>query len=278
MAKDNLGLVAYAKKALSEHWGYVWGTFGQLLTPTLLAYKLKQYPDGVGNYKDFIQAHWLNRKVTDCVGLIKSYMWFNGSAPVYNSATDCSADGMYSRAKEKGAISSMPDIPGICVHKSGHIGVYIGNGQVIEAHGTKYGVIQTPLKGTGATAWEHWLKCPYINYNQGGNVIMALVRGNKGAEVSALQTKLNKLGYKLAVDGSFGPATEAAVKDFQTKHGLEVDGKAGPLTMAALDKAIAPATVDYKAKYDSLLADYNKLAAENLSIKNKLNQIKNIIG
>jgi len=164
MSKDNLGLVAYAKKALAEKWGYVWGTFGQLLTSTLLASKIKQYPDGVGGYKDFIQSHWLNRKVTDCVGLIKSYIWFNGSVPVYNSATDTSADGMYSRAKEGGPISSMPNIPGICVWKKGHIGVYIGGGQVIEAHGTKFGVIQTPLKGAGSTPWTHWLKCPYISY------------------------------------------------------------------------------------------------------------------
>jgi cell wall-associated NlpC family hydrolase len=39
----------------------------------------------------------------------------------------------------------MPDIPGLAVWHDGHIGVYIGGGQVIEAMGTKYGVVKTEL-------------------------------------------------------------------------------------------------------------------------------------
>jgi len=134
---NNLGLVEHVQKALNEKWGYVWGTFGNVLTQKLFNDKLAQYPEGVGNYKDFILTHWLNRRTADCVGLIKSYIWWNGNNPVYSSATDVSADSMHDRAVEKGLISTMPDIPGICVWHKGHIGVYIGDGQVIEAHGTK---------------------------------------------------------------------------------------------------------------------------------------------
>ena len=57
-----------------------------------------------------------------------------------------SADGAFEVAKEKGPIDTMPDIPGICVRYPGHMGIYIGNGEVIEARGTKYGVIKTKLK------------------------------------------------------------------------------------------------------------------------------------
>lgn len=103
--------------------------------------------------------------------------------------------------------------------------------------------------------------------------------GDKGMAVSDLQTKLNKLGYKLAVDGSFGPATEAAVRDFQKKYGLEVDGIVGPITEAKITQLLAPTpAINYKAKYDSLMSDYNKVTAENILIKNKINQIKTIIG
>lgn len=45
--------------------------------------------------------------------------------------------------------------------KAGHIGVYIGNGEVIEAMGTKYGVVKTQLEGRG---WTHWLEVPGIEY------------------------------------------------------------------------------------------------------------------
>ena len=55
----------------------------------------------------------------------------------------------------------MPDTPGLAVWKAGHIGVYIGNGEVIEAMGTKYGVVKTQLEGRG---WTHWLEVPGIEY------------------------------------------------------------------------------------------------------------------
>jgi hypothetical protein len=160
----NTGLVAYAKKALAEGWGYVWGTFGQVLTQTLFEQKMKQYPSNVGKYKTFIAAHWLGKKTADCVGLIKSYIWFKDGRVIYNNKTDVDANTMYDLAKEKGPIVTILEIPGLCLWKQGHIGVYIGNGEVIEAHGTTAGVIKTPLKGKGATPWTHWLKCPFITY------------------------------------------------------------------------------------------------------------------
>lgn len=65
--------------------------------------------------------------------------------------------------------------------------------------------------------------------------------GSKGASVSALQRGLNQirvlLNRKLVVDGKFGPATEAAVKAFQTRVGFKggnVDGVVGPATRAKL--------------------------------------------
>lgn len=55
-----------------------------------------------------------------------------------------------------------------------------------------------------------------------------------------LQMSLNKLGAEpvLAPDGSYGPLTAAAVKDFQESHGLEDDGKVHPETLAAIDAAL----------------------------------------
>jgi putative chitinase len=55
-----------------------------------------------------------------------------------------------------------------------------------------------------------------------------------------LQISLNKLGIDppLDTDGTYGPMTAAAVKDFQAAHGLEVDGKVGPATLAAIDAAL----------------------------------------
>ena len=233
----NKGLVEFAKKALAEKWGYVWGTFGLTLTKTLLQQKLNQYPKEVGQYKDFIMANWLNRKTADCIGLIKGYYWSKEDGKIlYNPATDVNANQMFNLATAKGTIDTMPEIPGICVYKQGHIGVYIGNGQIIEARGTKEGVIQTPLKGTNSAGWTHWLKCPYIKYED--VIPMKVLRyGSKGEEVKLLQEKLNTLGYQLIVDGHYGIITQGAVRDFQRECGFtgkDIDGIVGPKTWAKL--------------------------------------------
>lgn len=140
-------------------------TYGSVLTRGLYNAKEEQYPDEVGGYADFIKSHWLGGRTADCVGLIKGYGWLDPDDHEVHYGTngmpDIGADAMYYNASEKGSISTIPEIPGLAVWKSGHIGIYIGNGQVIHASGTMIGVIQSPL---GETGWTHWLKIPYITY------------------------------------------------------------------------------------------------------------------
>jgi uncharacterized protein YycO len=163
--KNNLDLVTYAINAWKCGWGYVWGTYGSVLTESLFEYKLEQYQDGVGSYEDFIRENWLGGRTTDCVGLIKGYGWLDPDTLTIDYGTngmpDVGADQMYNNATVKGDISTMPDIPGLAVWHKGHIGIYIGNGEVIEAMGTKYGVVKTKLADRSFTAW---LEVPYISY------------------------------------------------------------------------------------------------------------------
>ena len=164
--KNAADLVTYAIHAWESGWGYVWGTYGNVLTESLLTYKVSQYPDGVGNHEDIIRANWLGGRTADCVGLIKGYGWLSPETMTIDYGThgmpDIGANQMYYNARESGPISTMPDIPGLAVWHEGHIGVYIGGGQVVEAMGTRYGVVKTELAGRG---WTHWLKIPYINYD-----------------------------------------------------------------------------------------------------------------
>lgn len=166
--KNNLDLVTYAEQAFNSGWGYVWGTYGDVLTETLFSSKLEQYPDGVGNYESFIRDNWLGGRTTDCVGLIKGYGWLDPNTMEIeygtNGMPDISADSMYKNAAVSGSMDTMPDVPGIAVWKSGHIGIYVGNGKVIEAMGTKYGVVKTNLADR---SWSAWLKITYINYSIG---------------------------------------------------------------------------------------------------------------
>lgn len=65
-------------------------------------------------------------------------------------------------------------------------------------------------------------------------------RGDKGENVKALQEALNKLGAKppLAVDGVFGPKTEAALKSFQGQWNIDLSGKVDKDTSEALSLAV----------------------------------------
>lgn len=64
--------------------------------------------------------------------------------------------------------------------------------------------------------------------------------GDSGTEVQALQQALKTVGYDPgAIDGDYGPATQAAVVAFQTAEGLSADGVAGPETLTALAAALA---------------------------------------
>ncbi|MDD4493569.1 MAG: hypothetical protein PHV32_04355 [Eubacteriales bacterium] len=163
--KNAHDLVEWAKLAYAQKWGYVYGTYGTVLTESLLASKAAQYPDEVGGNLDFIRENWLGGRSADCVGLIKGYGWYNAETTQTEIGSgempDVGADGMYHAATEKGAISTIPEIPGLAVWHEGHIGIYIGNGEVIQAANTKAGVIKTKL---GDSGWTHWLKIPYIKY------------------------------------------------------------------------------------------------------------------
>lgn len=163
--KNNLDLVKWAQMAYDNKWGYVWGSHGNVLTANELKILEKTFGSHVTDKEEYIKSHWLGRRTSDCVGLIKGYGWYDETSGTIkygtNGMKDVTADGMFNAAVEKGPISTMPDIPGIAVWNQGHIGVYIGNGYVIHAANTYDGVIKTPITSSG---WTHWLKVPYINY------------------------------------------------------------------------------------------------------------------
>lgn len=59
-------------------------------------------------------------------------------------------------------------------------------------------------------------------------------RGSRGEPVRTVQYLLRASGHSVTVDGDFGPATEAAVRAFQTAKHLAVDGVVGEQTWSAL--------------------------------------------
>lgn len=238
----NLELVSYLLELYkSDRAVYWYGTYGQQCSTALYKRKKAQYPK---HYTSNRTARYLrdiknNKLCMDCIGLIKGAVWSNLGTrkPVYasNGCPDKSANGMLAYCKSKGMrngkMSTMPETPGIMLHKDGHVGVYIGNGYAIEAQGFSTDIVRTKVKGRG---WKQWTRMPFITYKAGtvameeyalGDRILSI--GNKGEDVLALQNPLKMLGFAKGAgfpDGNFGPITQAALIAFQKRVGLTDDG------------------------------------------------------
>lgn len=169
------GLVEWAKAWLSQNTRYGWGCWGQPISWSIINQKAKQYPSHYNASRQASLALLIGRGfLLDCVGLIKSYYWGGtpgGSSVGYDLASDVDANNMYYRASVKGPILTMPETPGLCVQMDGHIGIYIGNGKVIESTRSSFGdgVCQTNIWDR---QWLHWLQCPYITYESAGEADM----------------------------------------------------------------------------------------------------------
>lgn len=164
----NCMLASFCEQALKKKTMYMWGTYGKLITNSLIASKAKQYPK---NYSQ-TRVNKLLKHVDgdtrgcDCGGLIKWAMWTEGDINgkiKYNEPTDRTCSELLAAATEKGPIDTLPEMRGIVVYKKGHVGVYVGKKNVVECTlGSRGdGVVKTKLADG---KWTHWLKVPEIMY------------------------------------------------------------------------------------------------------------------
>ena len=162
----NIGLLENTIKCYKNSNYYIYGTFGQKLTSSLVEAKIKQYPSFYRTEQRRKNARNAVGKYSyayDCVGLIKCYLFGGFGNVKYNSKYDLSANGMYNKCTEKGKISSIPNIKGLLVWMDGHIGVYDGEKYTYECtvSGGAFKIVKTVAKTRG---WTNWGKCAYIEY------------------------------------------------------------------------------------------------------------------
>lgn len=139
---------------------YWWDTYGQIATEKLYLEKKNLYPE---YYEAVDFSSQYGKRVFDCSGLIKGYLWsatFNGE-PKYNSSEDYNSGDFFKLCRIKGDICDLPEIYGLLLFFSGHVGVYIGDGKAIEARGHDFGVIETRVIDR---PWKKWGKLSLISY------------------------------------------------------------------------------------------------------------------
>ena len=245
-------LIVKFRQALDEHWGYIWGTAGEAWTEAKQK-ELEKTTDSSRAQGRKYGSKWIGHTVADCSGL---FSWafkklggtmYHGSDTMYRKC--CVNKGELSKGKriDQGTLK-----PGTAVFvwngsNYSHVGLYVGDGIVIEAMGTIKGVTTTKVS---AGKWTHWGELTGVDYASGNEQLTmhneqlkgvndhkTILKGCKGRVVKECQTKLVELGYDVGscgIDGIFGKATLAAVKAFQKDHGLIVDGVVGPNTWKAL--------------------------------------------
>lgn len=168
--KTNIGLCNFAYNAANAGCGYVWGAFGHDVTMSFLRRQQTTYgADSSANLTveqiDYIFQTFGGKPGFDCIGLIKAYEWLDeGTGNIAyqaNGFPDKGADATFHSAYISGTIDSISEVPGLAVWMDGHIGVYVGQGNVIEARGNEFGVVMTRLS---ERPWTHWLQLPGITY------------------------------------------------------------------------------------------------------------------
>lgn len=101
--------------------------------------------------------------------------------------------------------------------------------------GQKIGVKGTTGNSTGVHLHFEISKGKWSNkYTQHVNPTLYI----DDLDVRHLQQSLNKIGYKVTVDGLYGDGLAKAVLDYQKKNKLGADGVAGRVTIAALEKTV----------------------------------------
>lgn len=137
--------INHIRTALNDHWGYIWGTMGEVWTAEKQAAATREMTIRYGK-------RWVGHRVTDCSGLLAWAARQGGEYLPHGSNSiwrqSLSAHGEIAPGQ---ALA-----PGTAVFKrsaSGgydHVGVWDGQ-QVIEARGTRSGVVASSLAG-----WTHW--------------------------------------------------------------------------------------------------------------------------
>lgn len=177
-------LIAKFQYALDNKWGYILNTWHTKWTQANQNEKVNLMRSKYGdNWKNSEAAKkdssynaavygskWIGHYVTDCSGLfywafkeLGGYM-YHGSNTMWNKY--CTSKGKLNGGKRTDGQELKPGTAVFVLKGTSdrsHVGLYIGNGKVIEASGTKVGVITTEITNS---KWAEWGELKGVAYDE----------------------------------------------------------------------------------------------------------------
>jgi hypothetical protein len=222
---------------------YVWGAQGQVVTDLQspeLWIRARETTDenamrAIAFYKEVLATGKSPIEAYDCSGLIMYYIqnikhWSKG---------DNSAEGLYHTSTKLTKSELQPGDLCFIINAAGrmhHVGVYIGNGQTIEAYGRDLGVVKRMLS---QGEWTHFGRLPVLQINdeeEEVKVAKVFVKSTTPDPlVKQLQELLNNCGYPCGkADGEFGALTDNAFQAFKKAHGMVTDALPDVITIVTV--------------------------------------------
>lgn len=151
----------------------------------------KKY-DTVYTWGTFMNKSKDSKLCTDCSGFIKGILWgypTNGKY-VSNGVPDINADTMIAKCKDVSTNFNNIEV-GEIVWVKGHVGIYIGNGEVLEATSKwSYKLQKTALlnkksiKGLNGRRWDKHCKLPYLTYVKNNSKVYVVKKGDNLTKIA----------------------------------------------------------------------------------------------
>ena len=145
---------------------YLFGGMGSFITPELIEDRTVKYPGWYTAERRAALYRYADAGVRgfDCSGLVKRWLMGGLEHYHYEPALDWNTRRMFEWASESGSLDTLPEEPGVLLNMEGHVGVYLGGGQVIEATSSfrpDGGVQRTTID---MQKWTEWYRHCLIRY------------------------------------------------------------------------------------------------------------------
>ena len=259
-------LIRYAENAVGG--GYCWGADGQTCTPALRQELADRTSNSAAKENLLtVCAKWDGKKVWDCSGL------FRGAWRTLLKYRSGGATGIYENwCAAKGPITTMPDEPGIALFRGDsrtkeHIGLYIGNGEVIDARSSGKGVVRGQK---AAYKWTHWGRLADVDYSEMEDKPTVL-------EVKWRGTVKTKTGNGINLwDTPLKTVSVQRVPEGETVNVL--DDAHGGLLLASYGGRLGYADVGYLVPEGSAMGDPDANQDRIMQLETRVSALEKILG